>query len=88
MKNPLLLLLLVLTPSCKTFAAAMKGDDDAQVDAQAQSIGTAAGDAAGLITGNPLVDMGVTAVVAAGAGIFLRFRKKKAKPAPETIQTF
>ncbi len=82
MKKLALVSLLTLTPSCKTLGAAFKSDD-AEVDAQAEEIGTAAGDAAGLITGNPLVDMGVTAIVAGAAGIYLRLKKKpKAKQAP------
>lgn len=81
MKKLPIILTLALLPSCKALGAAISGGDDPAVDRQAQAIGDAAGDAAGLITGNPIVDLGVTTVVAATAGFFLRL-KRKPKPKP------
>jgi hypothetical protein len=80
MKRTLLVLTIALLPSCKALGAAFSGGGDPEVDAQAQAIGSAAGDAAGLITGNQLIDLGVTAAVAGAAGVYLRLKRKK-KPA-------
>lgn len=84
MRNSLLVLALVLLPSCKGLGAAIMGPDDSP-EAQAEAIGTAAGDAAGLITGNPVIDAGVTLLVGGAAGMFLRWKKKttkKTEPVP------
>lgn len=90
----LIILPLLLCPACETVKAVLGVPaavvDDVgsgihavvpkdETDDQAKAIGEAAGDAAGVITGNPLIDMGVTLVVGAAAGLFLRKKKKPTK---------
>lgn len=82
MKHLPCVLLLSFLASCKALGAALQSEEDAAIDRQAQQIGNAAGDTVGLVTGNPVLDLGVTALVAAGAGFYLRLKRKpKAAPA-------
>lgn len=73
MKKLLLVVPLLLTPSCASAREALGLDGEPT----AEGVGQGAGTAATAITGNPLIGAGVGTIVTAIAAVFIAKRKKK-----------